>query len=91
MHKAMSPPETVALVHTNCTGAEWGCVDCKKVLFENFDKELVPLRKKRQELDASPDLVQGALAAGAAKARVLARETMTQVRGAMGLGSRSSV
>jgi tryptophanyl-tRNA synthetase len=89
MHKAMSPPETVTEVHASCTGAKWGCVDCKKVLFENFDRELVPLRAKRKELQASPDAVKRALGEGAGKARLLARETMTQVRTAMGLGSGS--
>jgi tryptophanyl-tRNA synthetase len=87
MHKAMSPAETVTEVHAHCTEATWGCVDCKKVLFENFDKELVPLRVRRKELAASPESVRAALARGAAKARVLAKETMSEVRTAMGLGS----
>jgi tryptophanyl-tRNA synthetase len=90
MHKAVTPPETVLEVHANCTQAKWGCVDCKKVLVEHLDKELVPLRAKRQELDGSPGLVQEALALGAAKARVIARETMSQVRTAMGFGHRPS-
>jgi tryptophanyl-tRNA synthetase len=90
MHKVVSPPETLLEVHANCTEAKWGCVDCKKVLFEHFDRELVPLRARRNELVGSPDLVQNALARGASKARVIARETMTQVRAAMGLGSRPS-
>jgi tryptophanyl-tRNA synthetase len=88
MHKAVSPAETVAEVHASCTEAKWGCVDCKKALFEHFEKELVPLRAKRKELDASPGIVRDALTRGAAKARVLAKETMTQVRDVMGLGSR---
>src|SRR5580693_2930473 len=52
MHQAISPEATVTEVHANCTQAKWGCVDCKKVLFENFDRELVPLRTKRESLDA---------------------------------------
>jgi tryptophanyl-tRNA synthetase len=90
MHKAISPLESVLEVHANCTGANWGCVDCKKVLFDHFQQELVPLRAKRKELDDAPDLVQRALTGGAAKARVIARETMSQVRTVMGLGGRSS-
>jgi tryptophanyl-tRNA synthetase len=90
MHKAISPPETVAEVYVNCTEAKWGCVDCKKVLFEHFDKELAPLRARRAELDASPSIAQEALVRGAAKARLLARETMTQVREVMGLGSKGA-
>jgi tryptophanyl-tRNA synthetase len=85
MHKAVSPEETVTEVQANCTGAKWGCVDCKKVLFENFDRELVPLRLKRESLDEKK--VIEALGDGAAKARILAKETVREVREAMGLGS----
>jgi tryptophanyl-tRNA synthetase len=85
MHQAVSPEATVQEVAANCTGAKWGCVDCKKVLFENFDRELVPLRTKRESLDAKK--VVEALGDGAAKARALAKETLREVRDAMGLGS----
>jgi len=86
MHKAVSPEATVAEVATNCTGAKWGCVDCKKVLFDTFDRELVPLRIRRKELESKPDEVHAVLAEGAAKARVIATATMREVRDAMGLG-----
>lgn len=85
MHKAVSPKETQDEVVVNCTGAKWGCVDCKKVLFENFEKELVPLRTKREAL--SVDHVRQALGDGAAKARRIAQETMKEVRQVMSLGS----
>jgi tryptophanyl-tRNA synthetase len=85
MHKAMSPPETQAEVVVNCTEAKWGCVACKKVLFENFEKELIPLRTKREQL--SVDHVRQAMGDGAAKARRIAVETMKEVREVMGLGS----
>jgi tryptophanyl-tRNA synthetase len=85
MHKAVSPATTVEEVYANCTGAKWGCVDCKKVLFENFNKELVPLRAKRESL--SMEKVRQQLGDGAAKARRIAEGTMTEVRSAMGLGS----
>jgi tryptophanyl-tRNA synthetase len=85
MHKAVSPPQTQAEVALNCTGAKWGCVDCKKVLFENFDRELVPLRKKRESLSL-PE-IREALGDGAEKARTIARRTMSEVREVMGLGS----
>ena len=67
MHKAMSPKETQDEVYVNCTEAKWGCVACKKVLFDNFEKELIPLRTKRQQL--SLDQVRQAMGDGAAKAR----------------------
>lgn len=85
MHKAVSPKETVDEVVANCTGAKWGCVACKQVLFDNFQKELIPLRTKREQL--SIDQVRQALGDGASKARRIAEETMKEVRSAMGLGS----
>jgi tryptophanyl-tRNA synthetase len=85
MHKALSPKETQDEVIANCSGAKWGCIDCKKVLFESFQKELVPLREKRESL--SLPQVREALGDGAQKARRLARETIEEVREAMGLGS----
>jgi tryptophanyl-tRNA synthetase len=85
MHKAVSPKETQDEVYANCTGAKWGCVACKQVLFDNFQKELTPLRTKREQL--SIDHVRQALGDGASKARRIAEETMKEVRAAMGLGS----
>ena len=89
MHKAVSPEADQKLVHENCTGAKWGCVDCKKVLFDHFDAELVPLRKKRAEL--SPESVRKVLGEGADKARAIAQGTMREVRSVMGLGSGAPV
>lgn len=85
MHKAVSAPETQAEVAANCSGAKWGCVDCKRVLMEGFERELVPLRAKRDAL--SIDKVRQALGDGASKARRIAQETMKEVREVMGLGS----
>jgi tryptophanyl-tRNA synthetase len=87
IHKAISTSEEVELTYLECTTARRGCVDCKKILMENFDRELVPLRVKRSELAARPDAVRETLAEGASKARRIAQGTMGQVRDAMGLGS----
>jgi tryptophanyl-tRNA synthetase len=91
MHKALSTPEAVDLTYKECTTAQRGCIDCKKILMESFDRELVPLRVKRAEIDAHPDAIRDALGDGAAKARAIARETMREVRAAMGLGSGAPV
>jgi tryptophanyl-tRNA synthetase len=85
MHKAISTPEQVDLTYVECTTAQRGCVDCKRVLMESFERELVPLRTKRAELEAHPQLVRSALEAGALKARAIAHGTIGEVRDAMGL------
>jgi tryptophanyl-tRNA synthetase len=87
MHKAVSTPEQVDLTYRECTTAQRGCVDCKKILMESFDRELVPLRVRRAEIAAEPARLQQALGDGAAKARRIAGETIKEVRAAMGLGS----
>jgi tryptophanyl-tRNA synthetase len=91
MHKAISTAEEVALTYEECTTAKRGCIDCKKILAASFERELVPLRAKRAEIAAHPELVRQALGDGASKARRIAEETMREVRGAMGLGSGAAV
>jgi tryptophanyl-tRNA synthetase len=86
LHKAFSPPDTVQHVAVQCSTAGWGCIDCKKVLADSIETELVPIRARAQRLSAEPELVEDALATGAAKARVLATETMREVRDRMGFG-----
>ena len=87
MHKAVSTPAEVDLTYAECTRAERGCVDCKKILAENFERELLPLRTRRGEIEARPDYVRQALGDGATKARRVAESTMREVRETMGLGS----
>ena len=87
MHKAISTPEEIDLTQKECTTAQRGCMDCKKILFDNIERELVPLRVRRAELAARPEATREALGDGAAKARRLAGETMREVREKMGLGS----
>jgi tryptophanyl-tRNA synthetase len=87
MHKAISAPDEVERTYRECTTAQRGCVDCKRVLMDSIERELVPLRVRRRELDGDPGLLREALGDGAAKARRIARETMAEVRAAMGFGS----
>jgi tryptophanyl-tRNA synthetase len=84
LHKAFSPPETVEHVAVQCSTAGWGCIDCKKVLAESMETELVPIRSRAAALREDPARVRSALDAGADKCRSLARETMRGVRERMG-------
>ena len=84
LHKALSAPDTVQHVAVQCSTAGWGCIDCKKVLAESIEAELVPIRARAEQLAAAPERVDDALASGASRARVLAAETMRGVRDRMG-------
>jgi len=84
LHRAFSTPATVEHVAVQCRTAGWGCIDCKKVLAESMETELVPIRRRAAELAAQPAQIDAALAAGAERCRQLARETMGVVRELMG-------
>ncbi|MDB4906496.1 MAG: Tryptophan-tRNA ligase, bacterial-type [Gemmatimonadetes bacterium] len=84
LHKAFSPEATVAHVAQQCSTAGWGCIDCKKVLAESIEVELVPIRGRAEALRAEPRRVTDTLASGASKARAIAQETMREVRDRMG-------
>jgi tryptophanyl-tRNA synthetase len=85
LHKAFSPAATVEHVAKQCTTAGWGCIDCKKVLHENMELELTPIRRRADELKANPKAVDDALASGTARCTRLARETLKEVRSRMGI------
>jgi tryptophanyl-tRNA synthetase len=84
LHKAFNPPQTVEHVAVMCSTAGWGCIDCKKVLAESMESELVPIRTRAAALREEPSRIDDALAAGAERCRTLARETMRGVRERMG-------
>ena len=85
LHRAFSPPDVVANVETQCRTAGWGCIECKKVLFEHMNKELAPIRARSVEIRARPEIVDQVIGDGAATARRVASETMRAVKERMGL------
>lgn len=84
LHRQFSPPATVTEVDQKCRSAGWGCLDCKKVLADNMSVAFAPMRDRAKALAADPDAIDAVLAAGAARARVLARATLVTVRERMG-------
>jgi tryptophanyl-tRNA synthetase len=85
LHKAFNPPDVVDHVARQCSTAGWGCIDCKKVLAEGMERELVPIRRRAAELRADPKRIDEVLADGAQTARAIAKETIREVKGRMGL------
>ncbi len=84
LHQHFSTPEQVTMVEGQCRSAGWGCLDCKTVLADNIIAALAPIRERAAELAARPGEVREVLAAGAERARRLARATMAEVRDIMG-------
>jgi tryptophanyl-tRNA synthetase len=85
MHKIFSTPDEVSMVNVECRKAGIGCVDCKKLLARNMNAYLDPFRERRAQLAQHPDQVWDILDDGQRRASRIARETMRQVREAIGL------
>ncbi len=85
MHKIFSKPDEVEMVHRECARAGIGCVDCKKLYAKNLNENLEPFRQRRAEIAQNPEAVWEILKDGAERAKVIARQTMAEVRSAIGL------
>jgi len=86
LHKIFSPDEAqVEQIGVECRKATIGCVEHKKQFAEDLIRSLAPLRERRIELATDPDLIWGILADGADRARVIAQETITEVKSRVGL------
>ena len=85
LHQVYSNDETKSWVETGCREAKIGCIECKQPVIEAINKELKPIQKRASDYIEDPDLVKNIVAEGCEKARKLARETMREVREAMGL------
>ncbi len=82
-HRLYSDQQTVQSIYQECRKAQIGCVECKQMMAENLIMVLEPVREKRAYYEAHPDTVREVIEDGDQKARVVARETMVQVREAV--------
>jgi len=82
-HKLFSPPETLKWSAEGCRTAGIGCIECKAAMADNLIKWIQPIRARREEYAAHPDRVLRILDDGSAKAREVAKATMTRVRDAV--------
>ncbi|GAH90003.1 unnamed protein product [marine sediment metagenome] len=77
--------DRVEQIASDCRSAKIGCVDCKKLLAGNIASNLAPFREKRAALAAKPNYITEVLTDGAARAEVIARETINEVKQKMRL------
>ena len=85
MHKVFSSTEEIAMVDVECRRAGIGCVDCKKLFAKNLNAHLAPFRERRAELAQRPGDIWDTLHDGDLRARVIAEQTMSEVKAAIGL------
>ncbi len=84
-HLAYSDEDTRAWVQRGCTGAGIGCLECKQPVIDSILREQQPMLARAQPYVDQPALVRDILDDGCERARAAARETMAEVRDAMGL------
>jgi tryptophanyl-tRNA synthetase len=85
IHRAFSENSMLLEIDKGCRSAAIGCIDCKKMLFENIKKELTPIREKAAALKKDIDYVIDSLKKGAGECSVIAKQTMDEVHKAIGL------
>jgi tryptophanyl-tRNA synthetase len=88
LHKLYSDEDTRGWVVEGCTTAGIGCLDCKKPLIDAVVREQTAIRDRARRYENDPDLVKAIVSEGVEHAREAAKETLDEVRAAMGLGSR---
>ncbi len=85
LHQVYSDAACKEWVSHGCRSAGIGCLECKQPVIDGILREQAPMRERAQVYLDDPTLVRSIIADGCEKARELARETMRDVREAMGL------
>jgi tryptophanyl-tRNA synthetase len=85
LHQVYSSDEVKAWAQQGCTSAGIGCIECKQPVIDAVLAEQRPMRERAQFYLDDPTQVKNIIADGCEKARDLARDTMRDVREAMGL------
>ncbi len=85
LHQVYSSEETRNWVQEGCRSAGIGCLDCKGPVIDAVLAELKPMQARAAEFEAQPELVKRVIREGSEKARIVAQETMQEVRQVMSL------
>jgi tryptophanyl-tRNA synthetase len=72
-------------VAQGCKTAGIGCLECKQPIIDAILREQQPMLARAEPYMSNPKIVRDIVDAGTEKARMTARETMREVRSAMGL------
>jgi tryptophanyl-tRNA synthetase len=84
-HEVYSDESVCDWVQKGCRSASIGCLDCKQPVVEAVLTELKPIQERAQEYTEQPDLVRSIISEGNEKARDVAKETLEDVKFAMGI------
>jgi tryptophanyl-tRNA synthetase len=87
-HQIYSGKDVQDWAYAGCKSAGIGCLECKKPVIDAVVAELAPIAEKAKQYESSPDMVKSIMSEGAEKARDTARDTLHDVRQALGLNYR---
>ncbi len=85
LHQVYSGAEVKSWVREGCSTAGIGCLDCKQPVIEAVLAELQPIQERAREYQQDPGRVRAIIHEGSENARDVARQTLADVREAMGL------
>jgi len=85
LHQTYSDEKIRNWVTEGCKKAGIGCLECKKPVINAVIEELEPIQKESEQYVKDPDMVRSIIAEGNETARDRAKETLVEVRAAMGL------
>jgi tryptophanyl-tRNA synthetase len=84
-HQVYSDTATKEWVVKGCKTAGIGCLECKQPVIDAIIREQQPWRERAEAYLSNPKQVQWIVEVGTERARTVARETMRDVRDAMGI------
>ena len=85
LHQATLDDATRNTLAQGCREASIGCLDCKQPLIDAIVRQQQPWRERAEALLAQPKQVHWIVEMGTERARTVARQTLKDVRQAMGL------
>ncbi len=85
LHQIYSDESTCEWVVEGCTKAKMGCIECKQPVIDAVKEELMPMQERIAKYQSDLELIKQIIHEGSEKARHVAKETMTEVREAMGI------
>ena len=85
MHQIYSPQDTLDWVVEGCTKAKIGCIECKGPVIDSVISELGPIQERIAKYQSNPNLIQEIIFDGSERARSVAKNTLEEVRDAMGI------
>lgn len=85
LHKIYSSEEVKDWVQVGCRSAGIGCLECKQPVIDAIKAEQAPIRERAKDYENDLSFVRMVINQGAESAREIAKDTLEEVRQAMGL------